>query len=332
MKVVVTGATGFLGEKTAARLAREGAEVIGLGRNLALGRLLEPQGVRFLPVDLSDATSVEKAVSGQDYIIHCAALSSPWGKLEDFQRSNVQATQNILNAAKKAGVKRVVHVSTPSLYVDLTNRVNISEQDPLPLQAINLYAQTKRLAEEAVDEAVKQGLQVVTIRPQGIIGPKDPSILPRLMRVARKGILPVIGDGLNQIDLTYVDNVAQALVLAMKAPNQAVGRKYNITNGEPVALYPTLEKIFQALDLKYRRKQVSFKKALKIASMLEFACKNFITWKEPMLTRYSVCVLGLTRTLNIEAARRDLGYTPEVSMNQALENVIEYYKSPQAAV
>lgn len=336
MKVLVTGATGFLGQKTALRLKEEGFTVTGLGRNSRIGESLEDQGIRFARVDLSarepeSLAKLQAAVDGHDYIIHCAALSSPWGKYEEFHSANVVGTENILAAAKAARVRRLVHVSTPSLYVDRDSRVNIRESDPLPRTAINYYSQTKLMAEERVDQATSEGLATVTIRPQGIIGPGDAAILPRLLKIAKKGVLPVIGDGDCMIDLTYVDNVVEALVCAMKAPDSVIGRKYNITNGEPVNIYATLEGIFQALGFTYRKKNLSFDKAYAIAATIEFVCRNFLSRVEPILTRYNVCLLGRSRTLNIDAAREELGYQPRVSLQDGISRIIEDYRATELA-
>lgn len=336
MKVLVTGATGFLGQKTALRLQEEGFTVTGLGRNTKAGQALEKQGIRFARIDLSsrEAESLRKlheAVAGHDFVIHCAALSSPWGQYEEFYNANVVGTENILAAARKAGVKRLVHVSTPSLYVDRVSRVNIRESDPLPETGINYYSQTKLMAEDRVDQATREGLATVTIRPQGIIGPGDSAILPRLLKMAQKGVLPVIGDGDCMIDLTYVDNVVEALVCAMRAPDSAIGRKYNITNGEPVNIYSTLEGLFQALGFTYKKKNLSFGKAYAIAATIEFVCRNFLRSVEPILTRYNVCLLGRSRTLNIEAARRELGYEPRVPLQVGLERIIEDYRASSGA-
>jgi nucleoside-diphosphate-sugar epimerase len=237
-RVVVTGATGFLGRHTVQRLIQEGAQVTGLGRSRIQGEALTKMGARFEGVDLAtEPARLLEIFKNHDNVIHCAALASPWGRYQEFYRANVTATENVIRAARAAGLRRMVHVSTPSLYIDQSDRFDVREGEPLPPRAINFYAETKRLAEERVDQAVNDGFAIVSIRPQGIVGPGDSAIFPRLVRMAQKKILPNIGSGENWIDLTYVDNVVEALVLAMRAPDHVIGRKYNITNGEPVQLY-----------------------------------------------------------------------------------------------
>lgn len=328
-RIIVTGATGFLGGRTSSLLAAEGLDVVGLGRKVQAQN--SGLGFQMVKADLGDLESLNKIFSGADGVIHCAALSSPWGRYEDFYHSNVVGTKNVIEACKKNGVRRLVHVSTPSLYIDKVGRINVRESDPLPARQINYYAETKKMAEDLIDQAASSGLSTITIRPQGIIGPGDTAILPRLMRLAKRGVLPVIGRGDNLIDLTYVDNVAQSLILALKAPANLSGRKYNITNGEPVRLYDALEEIFHKLGYDYKKKHLSFQKAYWIASAMEFSCRTFLRNIEPIMTRYSCCVLGLSRTLNIDAAKRDLGYSPSVSMNQAIERVVQEFRVSEAA-
>jgi nucleoside-diphosphate-sugar epimerase len=324
--VLVTGATGFLGHKTALRFFKEGFSVTGMGRNKKIGEELQSQGVSFVCVDLENSTDVENALGGFDAVIHCGALSSPWGAYKDFYQANVIGTKNIVEACLKQKVRRLVHVSTPTLYVDTKDRLQVKESDPLPKSGINDYAKTKKMAEALIKEGSIKGLETLIIRPQGIVGPGDTSILPRLIRVAQKGTLPVIGQGENWIDLTYVDNVVQALFLAYQAPKEALGFEYNITNDEPVRLYEMLDVIFEELGFKYRKKKIPLGSALRMASGLEFIYRGLSLKKEPLITKYGVCVLGLSRTLDISLAKEKLNYRPIVSMKQAIKEIIQDYR------
>lgn len=118
MKALVTGATGFLGGHLARRLVREGWDVTGIGRNPEQGRRLEAEGIRFLNQDLRDESGTAAACTGQDAVFHCAALSSPWGKYRDFYGCNVEAARILAEASLREGVRRFIHVSTPSVYFD----------------------------------------------------------------------------------------------------------------------------------------------------------------------------------------------------------------------
>lgn len=322
----VTGATGFLGHRLTEVLREQGETVIGFGRNASAGVKLSRLGAIFVQGDLTDHTLLMKAIPQNAVIIHCGALSSAWGKYEEFYQANVVGTENVLDVAMKKNSKIVVHISTPSIYVEAKSKTDIRETDPLPEKRINHYAETKWLAELAVDRAHQQGLPVITLRPQGIIGPGDPSILPRLIRVAKKGFVPVIGDEKVSIDLTYVDNVVEAIRLAVKAPPEAYGMKFNITNGESIEQLPMMKWMFKQLGYEVSEKHLTLKKAMTVASAMESAYRLLPLRGEPLLTQYSVCTLGFTRTLNIDSAKKILGYHPIVSLKKGLEKTAQWFQ------
>lgn len=325
-RALVTGATGFLGRVTALRLRDAGYEVTATGRNKRIGEELAALGLRFLPLDIRDANEVARAVEGHDYVFHSAALSTPWGRPQDFHDINVLGTRHVAEAALATEAKRMVHVSSPSIYVDHRDRLLVREDEPLPTTPINDYARTKRDAEVEIARSHARGLNVVTIRPQAIFGPGDQAIFPRLVRVARKGFIPVVGSGNNVVDVSYVDNVADAMIAAGEADDAHAGKAYNITNGEPVPFYDVLDRVLTALHIPYKRKRLPFRVAYAAAGALESGHRRFVPSKEPILTRYSVCVLGLSRTLDITAAKRDLGYAPTVSVDEGIERFVAWYR------
>ncbi len=325
MKVLITGGTGFLGQQLAARV-RSYCDVTILGRNRIVGEQMEAQGCQFLPVDLKDMEATVAACSSQDYIFHCGALSSPWGKYQDFYDTNVSGTRNIIRGCQTHNVKRLIHVSTPSVYFDFSHRLNISESTPLP-KPVNAYAKTKQLAEQEIDTAHKSGLPVITIRPRAIFGPGDTSILPRLIKVSNRAGIPLINTGKVLMDLTYVDNVVDALLLCQAAPDSLLGRTFNITNGQPMYLIDLLEALFQKLNYSLKLKQISYQTANLLAVAMELA-SNILS-KEPLLTRYTVGLLAFSQTLDITAARVELGYQPRVTMEEGLDIFASWWKEAQ---
>lgn len=326
MKILVTGGTGFLGQKLALRLHKMGYDVTAIGRNQAIGKQLNKQGVRFISCSLEDEESVLALCHGQDYVIHSGALSSPWGKYDDFYNSNVIGTKNIIEGCRQANVKRLIHVSTPSLYFHYDERLDVKESDQLPETFVNHYAKTKYLAEREIDQAFRDGLPVVTIRPRAIFGPGDNAILPRLIKVCEKGMFPKIGDGSVEVDITYVENVVDALILCMNSGEHTLGQKYNITNGVRVNLYKMIEEVMGQLGKTYSYKDISLNKAFFIAKVLEHVSSIFLGGKEPILTRYTVSVLSKSQTLNIEKAKKELGYEPRVSIEEGIQHFVDWWK------
>ena len=257
MKILVTGATGFLGGRVARRYAEAGHAVVGTGRNADAGAQLESDGITFAKVPLSERDALIEACAGRDLVVHCAALSSPWGTPEAFETANVLGTENVLAGCEKHAVARLVHISTPSLYMSRKDRFAVRESDPLPAP-INEYARTKRIAEERVDEASRRGLSVVSLRPRALFGPGDTVIFPRIARALREKRLPVIGRGDSIVDMTYIENVADAVLAAAAAPESAAGNKYNITNGEPVRLWDVIATLAKAMDVPLPTKRLPF--------------------------------------------------------------------------
>ncbi len=329
MKALVTGATGFLGQALARRLLSQRADVSALGRNPAILAQLEREGMRAIRADLADGEAIRAACQGQAFVFHVGALAAPWGRAEDFYRANVLGTQNVIAGCATHSVQRLVHVSTPSIYFGLDSLENVAEDAPLPARPVNEYARTKRLAEGEVDKAFGRGLPVITIRPRAIFGPGDTTILPRLIDRLKTGRLPVIGDGRNVTDLTYVENVVDALLLCATSPDATLGQKYNITNGEPTALWPLIEKLCAALGYPYPSRRVPYRVADGAAALMELVYRLLPSQPEPPLTRYSVALLAKNTTLDISAARRELGYQPRISVEEGFQRFVEWWLSSQ---
>lgn len=327
MKALVTGATGCLGRHLASRLLRDGWEVHATGRNFTVGAALKDMGIIFHKADLSDTNIIKSLCAHKDIIFHCGALSSPWGKYENFHQANVVGTHNIVEGCLEHNVRRLVHVSTPSIYFDFTEKHQISETDKLPEKPVNHYVASKIKAEQIVDTAFKKNnLPVVTIRPRAIFGPYDKVIMPRILRAGRNGKVPHIEGGKALIDVTYVDNVVESLLLCGSASNRVLGKKYNITNGEPIRLKDLLERSFAALNFPFQPKHITYKTAYRAATLMEIiASLPFVSW-EPTFTKYGVGVFSIGQTLDISAARCDLGYQPIVTLDQGIERFAAWWK------
>ena len=322
----VTGATGGLGRSVVTRLLAAGFEVMALGRNAQIGAELTDEGAHFEAVDLTQLSEDDwlMRLGTGDIIFHCAALSSPWGKHNDFYQANVLVTQNLVVAATRAKILRFIHVSTPSIYFNFTECLNISEDMPLP-KPVNAYAATKRLAESHVQNAAQQGLKCVVIRPRALFGEHDTVLVPRILRAYKNAKMPLIENGTALIDLTYIGNVAHAMYLAATqnldfSDNKA--KIYNITNDEPIRLKDVLNKLFTALDLPVVYKNIPWKLIKPVSHLLENIAK--LTQREPMLTPYSAGILAFSQTLDISRAKQELGYAPIHSVDEGIERYVAW--------
>ena len=325
-RVVVTGATGFLGGAVARRLhsTRPRVPVVATGRDAAKGGALAADGVEFIALDLVDARRTADVIAGADAVVHCAALSSPWGPAADFHAANVVATENVARACVAAGVRRLVHVSTPGIYHDGRPHRGIREDHPLPARAVNHYAASKRLAEARLLEiTANTAVTTVILRPRAIFGPGDTSLLPRIAAALRRGGLPRIGDGRCIVDMSYIDNVVDAVLLALHAPDTCSGRAYNISNGEPVVIWDVIDRLAVAIAAPPIRRAIPAPLARTGASILESAHRLFAPEREPALLRYGVELLSVDMTLDIARARAELGYSPRVDMDSALRTTFD---------
>ncbi|MEH6415422.1 NAD-dependent epimerase/dehydratase family protein [Pseudomonas sp. CGJS7] len=324
-RIVITGATGFLGGALARHLlaARPWMQVVGLGRDVERGRALQAQGIEFQAVDLTDEGAVHRALRGADIVVHSAALSSPWGRPEAFFQANVRATDHVIAACIARQVRRLVHISTPGIYHDGAPHLNIREDHPLPARSVNDYAATKLIAERRVFErCAAGGVSALALRPRAIFGPGDSAILPRLAQALRSGRLRRIGAEDCKVDLTYIDNVVDAVVLAMEASWRLNGRVYNISNGEPVAIWSVIDRLADALALPRPRKRMPKPLALALAGAVEGFYRRFKPDTEPPLLRYGIELLSVDMTLDIARARDELGYRPRVNMDDALNRTL----------
>ncbi len=319
MRALVTGGTGFLGSRIAQLLHERGDEVLATTRD---PRRRHPStGVQTLVVDLADSASILQALRGVDVIFHVAARTGVWGPREAFHQANVVGTQNVLDACRVGGIARLVYTSSPSVVFDGRDLCGQDESLPYPSRHLCHYAATKAQAEQMVLRAHGSHLATVALRPHLIFGPGDPHLLPRVVARARAGRLRQIGEGRNVVDLTYVDNAAQAhLDAADRLGEDGVrgGKAYFVSNDEPVALWPWINELLARLRLPPAGPAISLRTAYRVGALLEGIYAALRLRGEPPMTRFLATQLAQSHYFDISAARRDLGYAPRVSLADGL--------------
>lgn len=320
MDILVTGGTGFLGKHLVRGLLGAGHRVRLMGRGMgdAGVRALLEAGAVPVKADLRDHAAVSEACRGAEVVFHVGALSAPWGKREEFFATNLGGTRSVVAGCRLHGVRRIVYVSSPSVVFDGHDHINLGDDAPYPRHFASVYSLTKKLGEDVVNNS-SADLETVILRPKAMFGPGDVALLPRLITAARRGRLPQIGDGRNLVDLTYVDNVAHALMLAIDAP-RAVGKTYTITNDEHPNLWQVIRSTLERLGLSTNLRRVPLPVALAATGAMEAIAT--MTGREPTLTRYSTAILARTQTYDISAAKRDLGYAPVVSFAEGMERTL----------
>jgi len=322
LKLLLTGAAGFLGGRTAKYFAQDNSyEVVATSRRNDRKAELEHAGCQFIAGDLTNEAFCSTITKNIDIVIHCAALSAPFGDYSEFYSANYLATKQLLDSSIANSVRKFIFISTPSIYFNYSDRFDVKEHEPLPKQMVNDYAATKLLAEQLVLGKNNQNIQTIALRPRAIIGAEDTVIFPRVLEAYNKGRLKIIGDGQNICDLTCVRNVIEAINCAIKASDDANGEAYNITDGNAVKFWDMVNYALTSLGYQPVQQKVNQKVALFAASIMERKAKLFREKKEPTLTRYGIGVLSQHFTLSIEKARTQLQYEPKMT---TLEGVNEY--------
>jgi 2-alkyl-3-oxoalkanoate reductase len=322
MKILITGGTGFLGRHTAHLLLSQGHRVALMGRDFGESSDLLGAGATSVHADLRDHQAVIAACAGVDAVVHAGALSAPWGLRRDFMAINLGGTAAVIAGCRHHEVARLVVISSPAVVFTGLDHYLTTEAAPYPRRSSSIYAYSKQLAEQLV--CATPELPTVTLRPKAIFGPGDRALLPRIIAAARAGRLPQVGHGRNLVDITYVENVAHAISLALHS-NAAVGRTYHITNGEHVPLWELIRTLLRRMGLSERLPQVPLPLMLAVAAAME--ARAALSGREPLLTRYSVAILARNQTYDISAAQRDLGYHPPVSVAEGVERTIEKLKA-----
>lgn len=319
-KVLVTGGGGFLGSAIVRRLVDEGTCVRSFSRRRYPE--LAALGVEQVAGDLSDTASVTDAVDGMDLVYHVAAKAGVWGAPEAFYRANVQGTANIIQACIQAGVPRLVFTSSPSVVFDGRDMEGADESVPYPVSYKSPYPETKAKSEQLVLEANGSRLATVALRPHLIWGPGDTHLVPGIL--ARASSLKRIGKRNPLVDFTYIDNAAEAHLCAgqrLASDARCAGKAYFITQAEPMPLWDFVSRVLQCAGRPPITGTVPRGVAYLLGTVLEYAYRGLPLTGEPRLTRFLVEELSTAHWFDISSARRELGYAPQVSMDEGFRRL-----------
>ena len=324
MKALVTGGGGFLGSAIVRRLVARGDTV----RTFQRGQYpeLDTLGVESIRGDLTDYVAVKKAVCDIDVVFHVAAKAGVWGRYRGYHASNVVGTRNTLEAAIGAGISRFVFTSSPSVVFDSTDENGITELVSYPQKYLSNYPRTKAEAEKRVLAASSPTFATIALRPHLLWGPGDPHLVHRIIARAKSGRLRIVGNGKNLVDSTYIDNAADAHLLAADhlfpgAP--CAGKAYFLSNGEPLPMAELLNKILAAAGMPPVTRSISARKVYVAGAVLEGLHGLFNLKPEPPMTRFIARQLSTAHWFDLTAIRRDLGYHPQVSIDEGMRRLAE---------
>lgn len=324
MHVLVTGCGGFLGRSIVSQLLRRGDRVRGLARGDY--PQLQRAGAELIRGDITASDDVLAACQGVDAVIHCAAVAGVWGPWSHYHRINTLGTQHVIDACLAAGVRVLVHCSSPSVTFDGGDQSGIDESAPYPRKHLCHYSHTKALAEQAVLAAHREGeLHTAALRPHLIWGTDDPHLFPRLIDRARRGRLAIVGDGQNVIDTVHVENAAAAHLnaldhLAQRSPAGG-GKAYFITQDQPVRCWDWIFEVLEIAGVEPPRRKLSLAAAWRVGAALEAIYRVARVRAEPPMTRFLAAQLAKDHYFDITAAKTVLGYRPAITTQQGLEQL-----------
>lgn len=322
MKALVTGGGGFLGSVIVRMLREQGHQVRSFSRGEypELARL----GAEQHRGDLADRNALAQAAEGCDTIFHVAAKAGIWGSYAGFHRANVTGTENVLAACKSRSITKLVYTGSPSVIFDGRDVEGGDESLPYPASHHAHYPRTKALAEQLVLAANGPDLATISLRPHLIWGPGDNHLVPRILAKGRAGKLRRIGSRPCLVDTVYVDNAARAHLLAAErlAPGkQPAGKAYFISNGEPVPLWEMINRILATAGIPPVTRSIPPWAAYAAGVLCEQIWKAFNLPDEPPMTRFVAREMATSHWFDISAARRDLGYVPEISIDEGLKRL-----------
>jgi 2-alkyl-3-oxoalkanoate reductase len=326
VRALVTGGGGFLGSAIVRRLRARGDQVVSLSRSeypeLAALEVRQYRG------DLADLNAVVEAAAGCDIVFHVAAKAGIWGSFDEYYRANVIGTDNVISACRVNSINRLVYTSSPSVVFDGSDIEGGDESLPYPTHFEAHYPHTKARAEQSVLAANSPTLATVSLRPHLIWGPRDNHLVPRIVAKGRAGKLRRIGQSPCLVDTVYVDNAAEAHLNAadrLAFGAAPAGKAYFISNGEPLPLWEMVNRILAAAGVPPETRSISPSLAYAAGSLCETIWKALRLSGEPPMTRFVAKELSTAHWFDLTAARRDLGYRPEVSVEEGLKRLKAWF-------
>ena len=327
MKVLVTGAAGFLGGHLVDMLLERGDEVRAMVRPVEdSSRLQKLASVEVVQGDLTEPESLKQAVQGVQRVYNVAAKTGPWGLEEVYQAINVRGLADLINASMDAGVQRIVHTSSITVYGHHLHGI-ITEDAPLHAED-NPYSRTKIAGEQLIAHLVKdRGAPVVIVRPAWIYGPRDTASFGRFVALVESGKGFLIGSGKNIVPVVYVRDVAQGLIKAGDAGDEVIGRAYTIADDRCVTQAEYMNTIADALHVPHLSRHIPYTALYAAGRTAEMLWQAMGRRKAapPPVTTYGVTLLGGNQQFSIEKAFRELGYAPEFDMRRGVMEGVEWY-------
>jgi 2-alkyl-3-oxoalkanoate reductase len=325
---VITGAAGLVGSHIAEQLCARGNPVRALVRPTTDTGFLRTLPLEIVSADLNDLSRMPQALENAGTVYHCAAFVRDWGTWDEFQVGTVATTRSVVRACRDGGARRLVHVSSISVYGNppLTGG-QITEDSPLGqhLWPNDFYGRAKLAAEEEV----RAYSDHVIVRPSWIYGRRDHVSIPRVIRMLRQRRAKVIGPGDNRLNLVNARDVARGILLAAESP-QAAGQAYHLCSPGEITQREFFEFLADRLDLPRPGRRVPFRAAWTAASALESVYRAVGSKSPPPFTRRAILMISRPTLFSIAKAERELGWRPEIPVREGLEDTLQWYRETKS--
>lgn len=316
MQSFVTGGSGFVGRELIRALVAQGHQVRALARSAKSEAAVRAAGAEPVSGDLDSEAALTEGIRGCQWVFHAAAHTEEWDTEEAFYKVNVTGTDNVLAAAKRAGAKRFVLISSESVLADGKPIIRADETRPLPPDPIRGYPSTKGVCEVHVRAANGPELETVIVRPRYIWGRNDTANLVKFVDGLRTGRLKWVSGGRYLTSTCHVANVCEGAILA--AEKGRPGEVYFLTDGEPVEFRWFLSEVLKSQGETPPTASVPRWLAWPAAVIGEAIWSTFRLKGTPMATRVAIGLMGQEVTVDDAKARRELGYVGKVSVAEGL--------------
>lgn len=318
--ILVTGGSGFLGSYIIDQLKQEGFNPISFSRNQS--EKLKVKNIEQRLGDLSNYADIKNALTDIDAVIHTASKVGMHGTFDEFFRSNVTGTMNLIKAMKDSKINKLVYTSTPSVVFGKDDIILGDESLPYPNYFLTHYAHSKKIAEEFVINSCNENFHAISLRPHLIFGPGDLNLIPRMIEARKKNRIKIVGDGKNLVDIIYVENAAIAHLNALKKVGPNLSKKCYFIGQGPVNLWTFTNEVLKHYNLPAINQKVSLNLAYSIGLIIELFLNFFqLNHIHPPMSRFIALQLGKSHYFSHKNAKADLGDYEKVTIQQGIKNL-----------
>ena len=316
MNIFVTGGSGFAGGHLIQALAPH-HNVVAMARSDRSATIVAERGARPVRCSLESVTSAD--LEGIDVIVHAAAYVEEWGPLHAFEAINVAGTKRLVDAARKAGVQRFVHISTNATVINAIDQHDIDESYRPPTAPPFPYGATKAASEEAVLAANSERFITIALRPCFIWGPGDTTLLPVITEMAAQGRFMWLNGGAKLVSTTHIDNLVHAVSCALTRGRG--GHAYFVADEGDVSLKEFITGLADTRGVTLPAMSAPGGLVRPLARVTEGAWNLFGIKSAPPLTRMAATLMSTAMTVRTDKAQSELAWQPVIARSEALASL-----------